>query len=470
MTTDEPPWPQSLRISRTVTPDAVVIIPGIMGSELRDTATDTVIWGLRDLKWYVKAWSKGTGLDALQVTDAEREGRTGRVKATGLLEFPAFAPLLAGFEPYTRLVRAIKDVVASPAAVLEFAYDWRLSVAHNADLLAKAAAAHLAAWQALSGRDDARLVLVAHSMGGLLCRALSDESLSDIRAVVTLGTPFDGAAKAAVLLGSGSGTPLPLPRDRLRTAAATMPGIYELLPSYQCVDDGDSVRVLTPNDVSSFGGDADLASAAFTHRGTLNTTVLPGHRALLGVEQPTISSLTLANGVVTGQPYTFALHSDGEFIRHANGVLDRQHGLGDGTVPRNSALPYHSTTPAPIAQQHGTLAHSAEAITFVVDVLLHGDASIQPRLSTVDIGIALPDVVAPEEEWVATITGTKTAGQVRAAIFDAETGIPVRPPLVHRRDETLAFVATLGQPGIYRVEISVANRVPVSQLVMVEEP
>src|SRR5215212_6507238 len=68
--------------------DAVVVLPGIMGSELVETATGRVLWGISDLRWYGTAWTTGGALAALLVTDEEREGHTGRIRASRLLRFP----------------------------------------------------------------------------------------------------------------------------------------------------------------------------------------------------------------------------------------------------------------------------------------------------------------------------------------------------------------------------------------------
>jgi hypothetical protein len=187
----------------------------------------------------VDVWA---GLEALRLTKDEREGRYGRVRATRLLRFPAFAPVLAGFSPYAALVRDVRRAVCHASAVLEFAYDWRLPVAHSGRLLAEAAGEHLERWAASGehavarrgdpeGDEPARLVLVAHSMGGLVARqACAVPGFADmVRAVVTLGTPFFGAPKAVTLLGSGRDAPLPLPRARTRGLAVTLPGVYDLL-------------------------------------------------------------------------------------------------------------------------------------------------------------------------------------------------------------------------------------------------
>jgi hypothetical protein len=104
--------------------DLVVIVPGIMGSELVDAATGTTLWGLRDLRWYVRAWSTGSGLAALRLTDDERDGHYGRVTPAGLLRFPAFARVFAGFEPYHNLIDTARAAVFAPdMQVIEFAYD-----------------------------------------------------------------------------------------------------------------------------------------------------------------------------------------------------------------------------------------------------------------------------------------------------------------------------------------------------------
>jgi hypothetical protein len=45
----------SQRVRPAVSPDAVVVVPGIMGSSLESESG--VVWGLHRLGWYVKAWT-----------------------------------------------------------------------------------------------------------------------------------------------------------------------------------------------------------------------------------------------------------------------------------------------------------------------------------------------------------------------------------------------------------------------------
>lgn len=462
----EPTWPDAIRLSAEFTDDAVVVIPGIMGSALYDKVAAQWLWGLRP-SVLTRAWSRSGGMDGLAVTEEELAGKSTRVQATGLLTLPAFSPVLAGFEPYTRLVRAVRKVVADRSAVLEFPYDWRLSVHHNAGLLAKAVDEHLSAWRQRLRRPDARVVLVAHSMGGLLCQEMAaiPGALDLVRAVITLGTPFDGAAKAAVILAEGDGAPRPT--RRLRRVARTMPGLYDLLPSYQCLDEGDHVRVLTPSDVVGLGGVRQLAEAAADDRVKRIRADLPRHRALVGIEQPTLSSLTMENGTATGHRYTFTLEG-GDLARYPNGILKRPAGLGDGTVPRNSARP--PSVPAfPIAQQHTTLAHSDQACDFVCDVLKHGEADTGERLTgDVAVGLDLPDVVRPGEVWTAMITGI-AAHHATCTVEGVETRVPVSTPQPRQEDGEVLVRVALPSPGLYRVRIG-GGSAPVTQMVLAEEP
>jgi len=132
-----------------------------MGSELVDVETGTLLWGL-SARRYASFWTDDSPWEKLKVTDDERTGKAGRVRATRLLRFPGFAPVLRGIEPYSRLTAGIRDIVLHPAALLEYPYDWRLSVAHNAAQLATCAGSHLERWRRHpDGRPDAKLVLVA---------------------------------------------------------------------------------------------------------------------------------------------------------------------------------------------------------------------------------------------------------------------------------------------------------------------
>jgi hypothetical protein len=358
-----PPEPGSIDVSAPA--DAVIVIPGIMGSELVDAESGKALWGLSDLGWYASAWTTGTPIKALQLTDEERQGRTGRVRATRLLRMPAFAPLLGGTESYTQLVSSIQRLCRHPDAVLQFAYDWRLSVTHNAHTLAQAAEQHLLRWRTHRyGSSDARLVLVAHGEGGLIARYYVGVlgGRANTRLTIGIGVPYLGTV-AAVELVQGSRFRVSLPLRRMRELARTLPGVYDLLPFYRCVSDASEVRRLTPDDIASLGGDPRLAAEAIKANQLLNSVDSGLIRSVIGVGQPTAQSLTLQAGSLILHRFLPTLDADGTLQN-----VDHQ---GDGTVPRFSAQPpgEHALSPMYVAQTSGALPRDRNVRTYVTSLL-----------------------------------------------------------------------------------------------------
>jgi pimeloyl-ACP methyl ester carboxylesterase len=434
--------------------DAVIMIPGIMGSELVDSATGDVLWGLSP-RSYLRFWANRYGFDRLRVTDQEREGKTGRIKATQLLRFPVASPIFGGFEPYTRLAARIRSSLIHPDALYEFAYDWRLPVAFNAARLGDAVEAHMRRWRLhRMGSKDASVVLVAHSMGGLVARCFTGTmgGASVVRQTVTLGTPFFGAVKAAYLLNAGRGAPVPLPRARLRELALTLPGVHDLLPSYRCVDDARG-RSLTPADVADLGGDRELAEASFGMQRTLARLGTDGLRTIVGVEQPTMQSMRLVRGVVVPQRH---IVEDGVQTDHR----------GDGTVYLEAAL--GGVQPVSyLPQSHAGLSRAPEAIAAIVAVLTR--QRLGPPMGATGAGLDVPDLAVVGERCEARITALDDAVPT-CRVVDADTGEQVAAPVPVRRDGHLLVTMRLLAAGVYRVEVKTGGYSAVTALIMALPP
>jgi hypothetical protein len=468
------------------TQDAVVVVPGIMGSELRDTATGDPLWGL-SVPLLDRAWRRGDGLEHLHTTPAELEGSTGRVRATRLLAVPAWAPFLRGIEPYSDLLRTVAEAAAAPEAVLPFPYDWRLPVEYNGALLAAAAREHLQQWRtrveasadlrALCEDRAPRLVFVAHSMGGLVTRAAlahEHDLIPDTRAIITLGTPFLGAVKTAVILGGDRANPTPaLPPRRMQALAATLPGVHDLLPDYRCVDEGLDVARLSPETVGAIGGSKELAARAQQFQTRMRTAApaLPGHRAVVGVAQPTVQSLRIDNGIVHAQHEAFRAYADGQLRRDADGVPERHDRAGDGTVYRDSASigTPASTTYLPV--QHGALAKHSTALRYVHAVLTEHDEHLGPPMGTGELGLVLPEEgVLAEQAWTLRVTGTTSPAGVICHVEDVATRRAVARPRLSGRDGALAAQVTLPDTGLYRVSLDSGGSAAVTQLVLAVAP
>ncbi|MET7285709.1 hypothetical protein [Streptomyces sp. NPDC005573] len=472
------------------THDAVVVVPGIMGSVLREARTGDPLWGEGPV---AASWFGPEALRRLRLDDDEREGRYGRVVATSLLRYAAWFPAFRGIERYRALLEGVHSAVAHPKAVRPFPYDWRLPVAHNARLLLDAALEHLAVWRADSAHDEARrrhpvqpqepakLVLVAHSTGGLLVRHLAQEAAAApfIRTCVTLGTPFHGTPKAAVLLNSGKGIPLlparrPLtsllredPDDGLRALAAALPGVYDLLPRYRCLDDGHAGRHLTASDVTGLGGDPVQAAAwAERHKGDAPALAADRHQLLLGTAQRTAQSLRVDDGVVT--PLFTTLRGTSEAPRRVNE-------WGDGTVPTGSAGIPGTRPAARLFQSHSDLGSADEVVRRVARILRDGDlAAYGPPLGADErpAGLETPDgAVAPRTAWSAVVTGAEPGGDAFCTVesVDAPRGWADRFGLQGRDGEVHARI-TLERPGLHRVTLRTPGAAPVSQLVFAAAP
>lgn len=458
-------------VTPAVTHDAVVIVPGIMGSELYDTVTGKVLWGLAHPQWLAKAWLTQDGLAPLHLTPEERAGEYGRVQPRRLLRTPVWIPFVRGIEPYHKLTRAVEETVAHPDAVLPFPYDWRLPVEVNARLLAAEARKHLERWRghrahtaarrrALDEREG-RLVFVAHSMGGLVTHAaltlgFDDDLAADTRGVMTLGTPFRGSVVAANILNAAQGAPLPLPHRRLAALAATMPGVHDLLPRFVCLEEGAGARRLAPSDVGALGGDEELAKTSGEFLDRLAGHELPRHRPVAGVHQDTVQSLRLENGAVLASEYCFRTHRDGELRRDENGVALRFGARGDGTVHRDSASVKGGAVP--IALQHGALASGRAARHAVVDFLLEED-DLGPDMADEGVGLTVPDYVTPGAAWSLRITGTDDPSGIDCTV--AAVDGPVRRQVRPYAEDGDALTADVELPeaGLYRVTVE-ADRLP----------
>ncbi|MDX3660889.1 hypothetical protein PV646_26605 [Streptomyces sp. ID05-26A] len=119
----------------------------------------------------------------------------------------------------------------------------------------------------LAHNRDARLVFVAHSMGGLLARWYVEHSggAEITRKLITLGTPYRGAAKALLPLINGVRKDLgPLAVD-LTAFARSMPSLHQLLPTYACIDQTQGLATLAEITLPELNSAMATDAFAFHH-------------------------------------------------------------------------------------------------------------------------------------------------------------------------------------------------------------
>ncbi|MFC9271956.1 AAA family ATPase [Streptomyces zhihengii] len=489
------------------TRDAVVVVPGFLGSELLDTDTSSLVWGQAPGE-QLEAWHHRDH-PALRFTGSDRDG-TGRLRAARLLRGPVWAPYFGGVEPYTPLLETVRSRVVHPDAVLEFAYDWRQPAARNAALLARAAQRHLTAWRESLRRagqggpgsaQPPRLVFVAHALGGLLARAALAHApglAADTRVLLTLGTPFEGSVAVAAMLGDRR--PRSRAARRMRRAVLTMPGVYDMLPALPCVERGGGApERLTPADLADFGADAELGTAALEFQRAVRSApaVLPAHRGVAGIGQPTPQSLRIGHGEAEPLYSALRTRTNGELLRLADGTPVRWDRGGDGLVPRDAAAPGGSTAAlCHVTARHGSMTSHPVALRYVAAVLTEqpgrpvtpesvgaavprtaettaggvpGDTAPGGPIGLVaagsdGLGLAVPDAVTTGEPWSLRITGAAGLSGVGCTVTDVTTGRPVLSPGLRPDGHGLSGTVTLPWSGLYRIAVSLDGGPPVTEL------
>jgi len=193
----------------------VFVVPGIMGSQL----------GLKrqaplphDILW----------LDPIDIG-------VGRLSALHLSAGTPIVPLGVVLYSYLRLKLNLR---ASGFAPVLYDYDWRLGV----DQLGAALA------ERIRNEPVDRIMIVAHSMGGLVSRAaLAQPGMSNVERLVLLGTPnFGSFAPLQALRGTYS-VVRKIARLATRGSAEslagkvfnTFPSLYHMLPGAQCNGSAD---------------------------------------------------------------------------------------------------------------------------------------------------------------------------------------------------------------------------------------
>lgn len=189
----------------------VIIIPGIMGSELYADRDDYKCWPNIHIN---------DGLERLHINNYGESDED--ITARGLVKSPDY---------YSRM---IKQLQASGFKIEEFPYDWRIDNDLNAELL------HDKIDSTLQKYNADKVDIVAHSMGGLVSKAYLGKygSENKVRKLVAIGTPHLGAPKMFGVWKTGELEPgafisidAIIDCDTVKYVTRNFSSIYQLLPS-----------------------------------------------------------------------------------------------------------------------------------------------------------------------------------------------------------------------------------------------
>ncbi len=268
----------------------VIVIPGILGSNLVQQDTGRIVWGAFSGTYADPLTSDGAQLIALPMVggdlneltdDVIPNGALDRVKLKVLglpLELNAYHSLLhtlgvGGFRDQQLAEVGAIDYGDKHFTCFQFGYDWRRSNAENAARLMRYIKEKRAFVQNQFEREfgpgdyDVKFNIVAHSMGGLLTRYFLrygdaplplDGSMPELTwagakyvgQAIMVGTPNAGSVLALKQLIEGT-HPAPVVSPYAAAILGTMPAVYELMPRarhgtiYENGADGSRVVDLT---------------------------------------------------------------------------------------------------------------------------------------------------------------------------------------------------------------------------------
>ncbi len=240
----------------------IIVIPGILGSKLKEESTGDSVWGI------IGGGGRHTrGLALPMKSDVPLSEIKDGVVANGVLDkiilklgapvsVKAYAQLLAalgvgGYRDEELGETGAIDYGDKHYTCFQFGYDWRRSSAENAGALGKFIEEKRQYVEAERRKRHGRagkvkFDIVAHSMGGLVARYfmryggqplpadgslpnLNWAGLRDLDKVILVGTPNGGSTDAVEQLVDGY-KPGPIVESFPAALLGTMPSIYKMLP------------------------------------------------------------------------------------------------------------------------------------------------------------------------------------------------------------------------------------------------
>lgn len=439
-------------------PDVVVLLPGILGSVLQRDGRD--VWGATAGGVFRALMSLGGSVKSLELSgdDPDLDDLGDGVTATRLAPDLHLIPGFWKIDGYGKLSSWVREQfdVTEGQNFFTFPYDWRRDNRVAARKLARASHGWLRDWRARSGNDDAKLILVGHSMGGLVSRAFCElmDGWRDTRMLITFGTPYRGSLNALSFLSNGFRKGIgPLSID-LTDLLRSLTSVYQLLPIYECYDAGGGQLVRVGETDGIPGVDPARAAAALSFHHAIRDAVTRNQqddayvergysvRPVVGIDQPTLQSARLAGGVVR---------------------LERRHGDrdlgGDGTVPRVSALPLEMTDARDgtfSSEIHGSLQNAGAVLTHLSGLLTGTTVNLRAFESIIPprLGLDVDDAYGADEPVLVRGRAADQGLRLHAVVTAAESGGDLRPLALTGRDgEWRTGELPPLPPGLYRVTL-----------------
>ena len=381
-------------------PHLIILLPGIMGSALQKDGKD--LWALsgQALWQHLRTLGKRIGELDIHGDDWQRNDLGDGVRAVRLIEDLHSIPPLVEHAGYSVIRKGISDFfgltegsIEQPddsASFFTFPYDWRRDNRAAARKLQEFIQGQLPRWREYSGAKNAQVILIGHSMGGLISRYYLEVlgGWRDTCAAITVGSPHRGAIGALDTLSNGF-KKMNINFASLSSLVQSFPSAYQLLPTYPAV--GVEGRYVRPAETDAIPHiDAQMAKSGreefleAIRLAALENARDPDYVQKLipwvGTRQDTLQSASIKDGKLE-------LSYDGP------PGLDPSLVDGDGTVPRVSAVPADldgKRFERFAVERHGWLTNNPMTLQPLLDTLLQIGSPGAPTFFGVEDEEALP--------------------------------------------------------------------------------
>jgi pimeloyl-ACP methyl ester carboxylesterase len=455
--------------------DLVVVLPGILGSTLSQDGN--LVWAPSAGSALRAIGTFGGSIKRLRLPEGIGDDHPwDGVEPVALMpDLHVLPRVWTPVKGYDRLLDRLRslgyheagdDPSATFGNLLPVPYDWRLSCRYNGQRLRSVIGAALEGWRSQGGEyADARVVFVCHSMGGLIARWYIEKcgGAEITRKLITLGTPYRGAARALDQLVNEAHKGLGPFGVNLTGFARSMPSLHQLLPEYACLTQGGDLARTTDATLPELDA-ARLADAMRFHTElreaeTQRPESLEATHAIVGVRQPTATTARLAHGCI-------------ELI----GSYQGEDLYGDSTVPIVAAcrsdVSMDSNRLRRIPDKHGNLQRNPAALDEVEGILTASSVHVRAA-RPVGMRVDLPEFAPVGQDVTVHVTPDEPARHaVRITVTD-EAGRLTEARILRPTRGAMTFTIEDLTPGAYTIEVSGADLAspfaPVSSDILVWE-
>jgi pimeloyl-ACP methyl ester carboxylesterase len=410
-----------------IPPHFIVLVPGYMGSQLRDRQTGQMVWV--DFPSLLRnPLEMGVAIDQLLEHIAYPNDA---LEPAGIVNDVLFVPPWAKQEQYGRLTQKLTEwgyQIDPPSphpdrlSAYTFAYDWRQDNRISARQLAKA----VGNWR--DRHNGAKAILIAHSNGGIVARwyVQKEGGSQDVSRLFLMASPWDGAPKAIHVMMSGVDV-LGLRLfnlfhlgERLKDVIRTFPSFYQLVPHAN-----PFLRDQNNNTLDLFGNPSwlpepdqrHMLADAYQFNQDLGMDLAVDTLCFFGRQKPTVTT-----GVVNLDDA--GAWGDIQWITTQ---------AGDGTVPERSAIHPNASAKLPFSATHGDIYVVDPVLEFLQWELL-GKYKGQTRASLATDRYQVvfepgQDIYSPGEEMLAWASISSLDGDQPVVDADVKASLTYHAPL-----------------------------------------